>query len=145
MNQNYFIVDKKILPENYDKVVKAKLLLNQHLAKDISDACKQIGISRTSYYKLKDYVFLSEDKSMERKAVLSFTLNHKLGILSDVLSLLAQKQANILTITQNYPIQNQAHVVLMMDIINLSLDIETLLEELSKMQGLNDIKLISIE
>lgn len=145
MPRHYLIVDKRILPKNYEKIIETRALLNQHLAKDISDACKQTGLSRSTFYKFKDLIFAPEDEKTTRKAVLSLSLDHKQGILSDVLHHLAQHQANILTITQNYPIQNQAHVVIMMDIADLMISIESLITELNSMNSVSSVQLISIE
>ena len=145
MSKEFLIVNKKTLPENYEKVLEAKALLNSHSAKDISDACKKVGLSRNSYYKLKDMVFSIEDEKQTQKVVISCDLNHTQGILSNLLHHLAAHQANILTITQNYPLQNNAHVVIMMDISEMLISIETLIDELNGIEHINNTKLISIE
>lgn len=145
MSKQYLIIDKKILPDNFEKVIKAKALLNSNSAKDISDACKKVGLSRSAYYKLKDMVFSAEDEKTPRKAVISCTLSHKQGILSQFLHHLAAHQANILTISQNYPLQNQAYVVIMMDISEMLISIDALLVELNGIDSISTIQLISIE
>ena len=145
MSKQYLIIDKKILPDNFEKVIKAKALLNSNSAKDISDACKKVGLSRSAYYKFKDMVFNAEDEKTPRKAVISCTLSHKQGILSNLLHHLAAHQANILTISQNYPLQNQAYVVIMMDISEMLISIDSLLVELNGIDSISTIQLISIE
>lgn len=145
MSKQYFIVDKRILPKHVEKIIQARELYNAHIAKDVSDACKKVGISRSTFYKFKDYVFQIQDESTIRKAILSFNLNHTQGILSNVLHHIAAHQANILTITQNYPIQNNAHVVVMMDIAEMIISIDALILELTGISGVSGIQLISIE
>jgi len=145
MPKQYLIVDKKILPKVYEKIIEARSLLNTRHVKDISEACKQVGISRSTYYKLKDRVYAPEEEKTTRKAVLSMLLDHQHGILSEVLHHVAVYQANILTITQNYPIQGKANVVLMMDIADLSVPVETLIQELNGLDAVSAVQLLSIE
>ena len=55
MLDNYLIIHKSILPEYYEKVLEARHLLEEGKAKDVSQAVKEVGISRSTYYKYKDY------------------------------------------------------------------------------------------
>lgn len=145
MKSKYLLVDKEILPECYLKVMEAKELLLSGKAKDITEASKIIGIARSTYYKYKDYVFLPNADTECRKAVISFSLYHKSGILSEVLNKLSEKGANILTITQNLPVNQRANVVISMDVSHVVGDINVLLEELGSMDGVTSTKLLAIE
>ena len=51
MKTNYIIVDKKILPDCYEKVIEARTYLAEGVYKDVSEAVKAVGISRSTYYK----------------------------------------------------------------------------------------------
>ena len=53
--------------------------------------------------------------------------------------------ANILTITQNLPINSKAHVVVTLDISGISVEIEDLLREINAIEKVSGTKLISIE
>ena len=57
MSSNYLIVDKKILPSYYEKVIEARLLLESGEVREVNSAVKRVGISRSTYYKYKDYIF----------------------------------------------------------------------------------------
>ena len=46
-----------VLPEVFTKVVEAKRYMAQGKAKSYSDAAKMAGISRSAFYKYKDFVF----------------------------------------------------------------------------------------
>ena len=52
----YLLVDSQILPEVYLKVILAKKLLAQGKAKSASEAAKSAGISRSAFYKYKDFI-----------------------------------------------------------------------------------------
>jgi chorismate mutase len=145
MNSKYLLVDKKILPSYYDKVIEARTLLESGKIKDVSEAVKAVGISRSTYYKYKDYIFSTNVDTDGRKAIISFTLSHKPGILSEVISKLSYYGANILTITQNLPINSRAHVVVTLDISCLSIEIDTLVREINAIDKVSGTKLISIE
>ncbi len=145
MKSRFLLVDKEILPECYLKVMEAKELLLSGKAKDITEASKIIGIARSTYYKYKDYVFTPNSDTECRKAVISFTLYHKSGILSEVLNFISEKGANILTITQNLPVNKRANVVLSLDVSQLSTDITAILEELGAKDGVTGTKLLAIE
>ena len=110
-NNKYLLVDKRILPPYFEKVIEARELLAGGTTKDVSKAVKMVGISRSTYYKYKDYVFDTNSALDGRKAIISFSLSHKPGILSKVLTMLSENGANILTITQNLPINAVTDVI----------------------------------
>ena len=145
MYQNFLLVHKSILPDYYEKVIEARELLSSGKIKDVSEAARRVGISRSTYYKYKDFVFAPNSDLECRKAILSFTLPHRAGVLSEVLRIFSEFGANILTITQNPPIQSRAHVVVALDISNLYLDADALIQKLSSIDGVFGAKLISIE
>ena len=88
----YLLVDKTILPPCYEKVVEARALISSGQVKDISEAVKRTGISRSTYYKYKDYVFALNTDTECRKAVITFTLSHKTGMLGEVLKKLSDSK-----------------------------------------------------
>lgn len=145
MDSNYLIVDKRILPACYEKVVEARGLIRSSRAKDVSEAIKMVNISRSTYYKYKDYVFSPSETDYDQKAVISLMLKHQQGTLSDVLSLLSQNGANILTISQTLPIHDEAHVVVSIDMGHVTLPAETLLEQLKQMRGVSYATLTAID
>ena len=51
MLENYLIIHKDILPDYYEKVIEARRLVESGKVKDVSQAVKQVGISRRTYYK----------------------------------------------------------------------------------------------
>ena len=145
MLSKYLLVDKSILPSYYEKVIEAKALLSSGNVKDVSEAAKAVGISRSTYYKYKDYVFPIGDGAGERKAVVSMTLSHKAGLLGEVLGELSTQGVNILTINQNPPVNSRAHVVISMDISKVTKESDKLISSLSNISGVSHVKLIAIE
>ncbi len=142
---SYLIVDKRILPDYYEKVVKACELLRLGLAKDVSEAVRQVGISRSTYYKYKDYVFAPGENTLCKRAVISVLLSHEPGILGDLLKLLSSVGANILTITQTPPIHEQASVTITLDMSAMSVSMDALLMKIGEKRGASNARLIAIE
>ena len=54
MKGKYLIVDKAILPDYFEKVIEARTLLRDGKFQNVSEAVKEVGISRSTYYKYKD-------------------------------------------------------------------------------------------
>lgn len=145
MLKKYLIVSKKILPDVYEKVIEARNLINNGNVKGISEAVKKVGISRSTYYKYKDYVFSPAENSIGRKAVVTMMLRHEKGVLSSVLNYLSNVDANILTINQSIPINGKASVSVSLDISDITQSIDDMVIDLKKVKGVSAIKLISIE
>ena len=143
--ENYLIVHKSVLPDYFEKVVYARRLLENGSATDVSSAVKMAGISRSTYYKYKDYVLEPSVMNEGRKAVLSVMLAHETGVLSALLSRISEAGCSVLTITQSLPIHNRAEVTLSMDISSMPGTIEKLLPDLSSTPGIENPKLLAIE
>lgn len=145
MLDNYLIIHKSILPEYYEKVLQARRLLEDGKVHEVSQAVKQVGISRSTYYKYKDRVIEPSRLTTGRKAVLLMLLNHEAGVLSKVLNRLSSFQANILTITQSLPIHDRASVTISMDISGISDTLESMLTALEEVSGVEMLRLVAVE
>ena len=145
MESKYLIIDKAILPDYYEKVIEARELVECRKAKDVSEAVRKVGISRSTYYKYRDYVFAPNHDSLGKKAVIAFNLAHKAGALGEALKILTISGANILTINQNLPIGGKAHILLSLDTQELNQDMDALLKELAHLNGVTGVRLIAIE
>ena len=106
----YLLVDTKVLPDVFLRVVQAKRLLAMGRADSLSQAAKMAGISRSAFYKYKDKVYPYESNSLTRVLTLTVTLVDEPGILSSLITGLSQIGANIITINQNIPVDGVAPV-----------------------------------
>ena len=145
MLKDYLIVEKSALPDYFLKVVEARRLLESGACQQVSGACEQVGISRSTYYKYKDKVIEPTSLTAGRKAVLLLMLDHQSGVLSKVLNRLTGFAVNILTITQSLPIHDRASVTISMDISELSDTLDAMLEALSQVPGVESLRLVSVE
>lgn len=145
MLDDYLIVHKSILPDYYEKVVNAKMLVDSGDAKDVSDAVRRVGISRSTYYKYKDYVMEPSAVSEGRMAVISVMLSHEPGILSALLKKISDVGGSIVTITQNMPIREKAQVTLCLDISSVSGTLEDLMADIAVTPGVEKPKILAVE
>ncbi|AFA47087.1 ACT domain-containing protein [Acetobacterium woodii] len=144
MIKDYLIVNKKILPDYYSKVVEARSLMESAQCKSVSDAVKKVGISRSTYYKYKDYIF-TPSENYGRKFTLSFKLDDRQGILSKILNILRDHQTSIITIHQDIPINQAAVVIVTLDGKNLLISIDELMNMLDELDGVHGVQLIAME
>jgi len=145
MLENYLIIHKSIIPGYLEKVLEARHMLEDGRAKDVSQAVKLVDISRSTYYKYKDYILEPSELSGGRKAVLSVILAHEAGVLSALLAKISEAGASVLVISQSPPIHNKASVTITLDVNAMPGTITELLEELGKTSGVEKPKLIAIE
>ena len=145
MLDQYLIIHKSILPEYYEKVVKARHLIEDGKIKDVSQAVKEVGISRSTYYKYKDYILEPTEISGGRKAVLSMMLTHEQGVLSALLIRISEARANVLTITQSLPIREKASVTISLDISEVGGNLSEFLAELGAVPGVEQVRLLAME
>lgn len=141
----YLIVDKRVLPEYYAKVAEAREMVRSGYTKDISEAVAQVGISRSTFYKYKDYVFYPSQVNLHQKAVISLMLSHVQGTLSELLGILSRAGANILTISQTLPIHSMANVVLSIDMSRMVVPMSELLKSLESARGASSVQLVAVE
>lgn len=145
MPENYLIVHKSVLPDYFEKVLEAKRLLESGKVREVSEAVRRVGISRSTYYKYKDHVFAPSSVAESRKAVLELMLDHQPGVLSAVLARIFGAGASILTITQSLPVLGKASVTLSIDLGSMSGTIETLTRSLDSVDGVESVRLLAIE
>ncbi|WP_027632512.1 ACT domain-containing protein [Clostridium hydrogeniformans] len=145
MEEKFLIVNSKVLPEIFEKVIEVKELIYTGKVKDISEGVKKVGISRSTFYKYKDNVFIVSEGLKGQKATIGLLLSHREGVLSTVLDRIAEFKGNILTISQDIPLNNAANVTITFDISKMDTDIKNLISSVEKMDSIISVRLIAIE
>ena len=79
------LVAEDVLPTVFGRVVEAKRLLAVGRAKNLSEAAKLAGISRSALYKYKDHVFLYNENIDQSVVTISVYLEDRPGVLSALL------------------------------------------------------------
>ena len=141
----YFVVKQKAVPEVLLKVVEAKRLLESEKVMTIQEAVDAVGISRSSFYKYKDDIFQFHDNSQGTTFTMTFQMDDEPGLLSDVLKIIAEYHANILTIHQSIPINGIASLSLSVQVLQTTGDISKMVEQLEDQQGVHHVKILAKE
>lgn len=141
----YFVVKQKAVPEVLLKVVEAKRLLESEKAITIQEATDRVGISRSSFYKYKDDIFPFHENAKGRTITMVLQLDDEPGLLSDVLKIVAEYHANILTIHQSIPVNGVATLTLSVEVLPATDDISQMIEEMEQQKGIHSIKILARE
>lgn len=141
----FYIVNEKSLPEVFLKVMEVKENLLLGKAKDISEAIKIVGISRSTYYKYKDDIFPMDEAMKSKKVTLIILMTHKAGTLSKVLDCIAFYKGNILTINQDIPINLSANVTVTIDVSNMEKSVSHLAARLNALANVRSVKLLAAD
>lgn len=141
----YYVVRQKAIPEVLLKVVEAKRLLESEKVLTVQEAVDAVGISRSSFYKYKDDIFQFHDNSQGTTFTLTFQMDDEPGILSDVLKIIAEYQANILTIHQSIPINGIASLSLSVQVLKTTGDISKMIERMESQKGVHHVKILARE
>lgn len=141
--KSYLLVDAAVAPDVFLKVVEAKNKLASGKCRTINEAIEAVKISRSAFYKYKNYVFAYSETSREKIITLFFTLEDVAGILSDILRVLASFGANVLTINQNIPVNGIANIT-----VSFRTDLEgidDIVDGLYGIEGINKIDVLAME
>lgn len=141
----YFVVKQRAVPEVLLKVVEAKKLLESGKVLTVNEATDKVGISRSSFYKYKEDIFPFHDSTSGTTITLTFQMEDEPGILSDVLRMIADFGANILTIHQSIPISGVASLSLSVQVLPTTGNVSDMIETLENQKGVRNVKILGKE
>lgn len=138
----FYLVREEILPEAIKKTIKVKELLKRGEARTINEAVEKMELSRSAYYKYKDYVFPFYEASKEKIVTIALLLEHKSGVLSRVLNTVANEHGSVLTINQGIPLQGVANATISIETADLAIDLEAMLDKLRMVDGVKRLEVL---
>lgn len=141
----YYLVHHQALPEVLLKTVQVNEMLSKGKVNTIYEAVEQAGISRSAYYKYRHHVFPFYEMSKGRIVTLAMLLDHVSGCLLEVLKEIARVNGSVVTINQNIPYLQVANVTVSLETMDLTVNIETLIQRLRKINGIHEVKIVGKE
>ena len=132
----YYIVEASALPEVFLKVAEAKRLLSTGEASTVNEATRMTDISRSAFYKYRDAVLPFQNMMTGRIITFQLLLHDEPGLLSRVLDIFADSNANIITINSIVPTNGTAVVTVSAETMDLTISLEEMLQALRAMQGI---------
>lgn len=140
----YYLIKQRAVPEVLLKVLEAKRLLESERALTIQEATEKVGLGRSSFYKYKDDIFPFHENVQGTTVTFVLQMDDEPGMLSKVLSTIADEGANILTIHQTIPINGVASLTLSVA-IPMEANASEMIEALEKLSGIHYIKVLARE
>ena len=139
----YYIVAAEALPEIFIKVAEAKRMMQTGEAGTVGAATRQVGISRSAFYKYKDAV--QPFNNMKTGHIITFyiMLKDNPGVLSNVLSIFAGSGANILTINQSIPTNGCAAVTISAETSDMEITLEELISQAAALEGVVKFEILA--
>ena len=141
----YYIVDREALPEVFVKVVEAKRLLLTGQVQTVQEATELLKISRSSFYKYKDMIEPFTDTTHKKTVTIACTLDDEPGVLSQLLAVIGEAKANILTIHQSIPINGVADISMSIEVLDEAWSITEIIDALRQLPGVHAIKILARE
>ena len=141
----YFVIREKAVPEVLLKVVEAKRLLDSGRVLSVQEAVDRVGISRSSYYKYQNDIFPFHDSSLGTTLTIACQMDDQPGLLSDVLKVVAEFGANILTIHQTIPINGIASLSLSIQILASTGNVSDMIAKMESANGVHHVKVLAKE
>lgn len=141
----YYLVDKKVLPEVFIKVMEVKQRLNTGESSSVNEAVRKTGLSRSAYYKYKDSVLPFYEATNGKKVTLLITVENFQGILSSIINVISSTKASILTINQNIPINGLADISISLDTASMFGSVEDIMNDINRIAGVRKCTVLSRE
>ena len=139
----FYIVAADALPEIFIRVAEAKRMLQTGEADTVGAATRQVGISRSAFYKYKDAVQPFNDMKVGHIITFYAMLKDNPGVLSNVLSIFAGSGANILTINQSIPTNGCAAVTISAETSGMEQSLEQLLSDVGALDGVVKLEILA--
>ncbi|SDB33428.1 ACT domain-containing protein [Eubacterium oxidoreducens] len=143
--QRFYVLREKAVPEVLLRVIEAKWLLDSGRAQSVQEATERVGISRSSFYKYKEDIFPFHDNAKGRTITLVMQMDDEPGLLSDLLKVVANARANILTIHQSIPVNGIASLTLSVEVLSQTSDVEEMMQRIESKQGIHSVKILARE
>ncbi len=144
-DNKYYVLKKKAVPEVLLKVVEAKRLIETGKAVSVQEAAEITGISRSSFYKYKDDIFPFHDDARGKTITFVLQMNDEPGLLSGLLKLIAEYNANILTIHQTIPVNEMATLTISIEVGPNTGDVSEMIEQIESKPGIHYLKILARE
>ncbi len=139
----FYIVAAEALPEIFIKVAEAKRMMQTGEAGTVGAATRQVGISRSAFYKYKDAVQPFNNMKSGRIITFYIMLKDNPGVLSNVLAIFAGSGANILTINQSIPTNGCAAVTISAETSEMEQTLEELMGGVSGLEGVIKMEILA--
>ena len=143
--EKYYVLKEQSVPEVLLKVVEAKRLLESGVVQSIQEAAQRVGISRSSYYKYKDDIFVYHKKDTGKLTTLILQVDDVPGRFLDVLNAIAEYKVNIYNVHQGTSINGVANLMLELEAPADADFLPQIVSEIGNREGVHYVKILAKE
>jgi chorismate mutase len=136
-----YIVREEILPEAILKTARATEMLTRGEALTVNEAVEKVGLSRSAFYKYRDGIVPNDREDAEKVAAITLILEHRSGVLSNVLNAVASMKGNIESINQSVPVHGVAVATMNVN-TTLVQDMDLLVKNLQRQEGVKKVEVV---
>ena len=140
-----YVLKEKAVPDVLLRVMEAKMLVESGKCPSVQEATERVGISRSSFYKYKEDISPYHENGRGKTINMVIQMEDEQGLLSQVLSTIAENRANILTIHQSVPINGMASLSISADVPSEDMDLTKMVDEIEAIAGIMYAKILDRE
>lgn len=138
MKKRFLLVNADALPEVFHQVLRAKKLLASGEVRNVSAAAREVGISRSAFYKYRDCIF-EADANREVATVVA-TLLDETGALQSLLAGISNAGASIVILNQSRPENGTAQIAVTIRTNGLKMSLQELVATLAEQRTVVDVR-----
>ena len=143
MKDELLIVYKSILPDYFESVLKAKSLVEDSKM-SVCEACKEVDISRSTFYKYKDKIFRATEQ-YGKKSIITVKTADKKGVLGAILDIVYDFGANVIAINQAMSVRGVGFITLTVDVTDVAIDVSDLVQAIRNTENVKNASIMAIE
>ncbi len=141
----YLLIKTDVLPEVFNNVMQVKSLLQSGQVDSVNEAVKQVGMSRSAFYKYRDSVQAYQDPISVESVTIVASLLLESDALSQLILNLTNMGAKLLNISQSLPRRGSVDLMLTVDLHETDGDRVSLKRMLAKIPGVRRLELWSAD
>lgn len=137
--QQFYLVDFSILPEAIKKTIRVKEMLKSGSSGTINEAVHKVNMSRSAYYKYKDYVASADDDKEDRVVVLFIIMQDDIAVFGRILRRIAKEKQEVLSVNRTKISEKLYSSVITLKTKESAGDMESLYEALRETKGIQSL------
>lgn len=142
-DQQFYLVDLKILPEAIKKTIRVKEMLQDGTCGSINEAVKKVDISRSAYYKYKDHVADHVAPAFETEkdkiVVLFLVMSDDFAVFNRVLRRIVKDRNEIISLNRGIPAEKLVAVTITIKTEESLSYLQYLQETIKEMKGIQSL------
>lgn len=137
--KHFYLVDFQVLPEAIKKTIRIKESLKNGRVKTINEALSAMNISRSAYYKYKDYVEPVTGAVKERSITYFIMMQNDFSLLNKIMRKIKKENNDVLSINSGVAFGENVPTIISFKTKMTLADINLLAESIRRIKGIIQI------